>query len=259
MAKGTRGGRRTTIQTKTVQQVIQNASPKQAQVLQDIQNGDTVSFTNYMELTDDQKAVALEQMIKNDIPNIFDNSAMQKFLYYTESEGKPQVVTDSALNGIKGTELFRGVSDQYNRATDINYTSKQIYDQIAKGTFTRVSSTGGSAYGKGIYFGEDYGTARSYANYGSKNSIVMRAKILSNANVIGVRQANNAVSKEIASGSALGKAYAKMDSGSRASVWALNNGYKVMKANDNSGYNVVLDRSALAISSRTVSATQARW
>lgn len=258
MAKGSRGGRRAvaTGGGSNSPFIMPQATPQQAQqILQDLLNGDTVSFDSFMSLSDDEKADAISTILKQDLPNFLDDSAMQRLLYYTEVDGKPSIVSDKSLDSVAGPDLYRTISNTYDRKTDVNYTAKQIYNQIVKGDYTRVSSTGGSAYGKGIYFADSY---RGSTVYGNSNSLVMRAKLNSNARVVSYRNAVNGAGAEIRSGSKLGRVLNRMSGHDATSVWALAKGYNVVQDN-NSGYHVVLDRSALSVSDRTKSATGYSW
>lgn len=259
MPKPSRGGKRSAPQSAfTFQNQAGTATPQQAQdVLQDLSNGDTVDYSNYMKLSDDEKADAIEQIMKNDLPNFLDNSATQKLLYYTDIEAKPQVVSDSALDKLPGNSLYRTVHDVYNRAQDVSYTAKQIYNQLSKGDFTAVSGSGGSAYGKGIYFASSYTDSTAYRS-GVKNNITMRAKLNSNARTVSHDTAVRGVRNEISKGTKLGKQYSKMGMHDATSIWALNNGYNVVN-DPYSGYHVILDRRAMTISTHTTDSSGRSW
>lgn len=253
--KNTRGGRRG---TSGVGQQPTSAKVMPAdEVLQAINDGDTINVDSFMALTDDEKADAIASIIKQDIPNFLDNGDFQKILYYTEVEGKPQIVSDSALDQMSGKDLFRTVVDAYDKKTDVNYTSKQIYNQIAKGDFTMVSSSGGSAYGKGIYFADSYRSSASYGR-GGKNPLIMRAKLNGNARKASYDNIETQAVNEIRSGSKLGKVLGKMRAEDAISAYAFSKGYNVIE-DKYSGYYVVLDRKALTMSSRTKPATGYSW
>lgn len=258
LRKPTSGGKRATVATISAggtNPPFSNPTMDAQQVLQTINNGDTVSFNNFMALSDDEKADAIEAIMKQDVPNFLDKGDFQKLLYYTEFEGKPQILSDSALDKVKGKSLYRTVSDVYDRKTDVNYTSKQIYNQIAKGDYTMVSSSGGSAYGKGIYFADSYRGSTVYGN-GSR-SLVMRAKLNSNARTIDYWRAVSGYSAERSSGSKLGRALSKLNSHDAISVYAVAKGYNVIQASN--GYHVILDRSAISMSAKTKQATGTSW
>lgn len=258
MPKVNRGGKRSAPQSAfTFQNAAGSATPQQAQdILQDLGNEDVVDYSDYMKLSDDEKADAMRQIFKNGVPDFLDDSDLQKFLYYTDIEGKPDVVSDSALDQMQGRSLYRTVHDEYDASQDVGYSAKQIYNQIATGEFTRVSGKGGSAYGKGIYFADDYTGSTVYGTGNPKKDLTMRAKFNSKARVVSYSQANRGVSQAMASGSKLGRVYRSLDSQSAASIWALNNGYNVIDAGS---YKVVLDRRALSLSTHTTNATGASW
>ena len=259
MPKPSRGGKRSAPQSAfSFQNAAGTATPQQAQdLMQDLTNGDVVDYSNYMKLSDDEKADAMEQIFKNDLPNFLDSSDTQKLLYYTDIEGKPQLASDSALDKMAGTSLYRTIHDVYDRATDVSYTVKQIYNQLTKGDFTAVSGRGGSMYGKGIYFADNYQGSTAYARSGTTN-LTMRAKLNSNARVVSYRTAMNSVAKEMKSGSKIGRVYQKMGYQDASSIWALNNGYNVV-SDASSGYHVILDRRAITVSTRTTNASGLRW
>lgn len=260
MPKPSRGGKRSaTYSAFSFQNQAGTATPQQAQdVLDDLADGDVVDYSNYMKLSDDEKADAMAQIMKNGLPNMLDNSFTQKMLYYTDIEGKPKLVSDAQLDNELGQELFRTVHDAYDRKTDVGYTAKQIYNQIAKGDYTAVSGSGGSAYGKGIYFASTYRSSTNYRTSG--NNLTMRAKLNDNARTVDYYTAIKGAQNEIARGTKLGRMYAKMTAQDQSSVWALNNGYNVVTdAKYGADYHVVLDRRALTMSTRTTNSTGSKW
>lgn len=259
MPKINRGGKRSASQSAfSYQNAAGSATQQQVDdMMDDLQNGDVIDYSDYMKLSDDEKADAMAEIFKQDIPNFLDNSYTQKLLYYTDIEGKPQLASDSALDGMSGKELFRTIHDVYDRQTDVNYTAKQIYNQLAKGDYTAVSGSGGSAYGKGIYFASSYRDSTAYRSSGRTN-LTMRAKLNGNARVISYSVAGQRMMKEARSGSKLGRMYAGMGQHDATSIWALNNGYNVV-ADSYSGYHVVLDRRALTLSTRTTNSTGSSW
>lgn len=259
MAKGSRGGRRATATTVFGGGTVTPATPQQAQqTLQALADGDTVSFSSFMALSDDDKADAISKIIQQGVPNFLDDSATQKLLYYTELDGKPTLVSDSQLDAMPGTSLYRTVNKDYNGRQDVNYTAKQIYNQIAKGDFTRVSASGGSAYGKGIYFADDYWhSARGYGKYnGTNGTLTMRMKLNNNARVISYTRAGNGVMREINNGTKLGQVLRRLSGSDRIPVYSLVKGYNVVDAGS---YQSVLDRSAMTLSTHTTNGSGTQW
>lgn len=260
MPKVNRGGKRSTgTSAFSFRARAGSATPQQAQdIIDTLSNEDSVSYDQYMTLSDDEKADAIATLMNQGVPDFLDPSMTQKLLYYTELDGKPLMASDSAVSQMNGASLYRTVHDYYNQRADVNYTAKEIYDQLTKGDQTAVSGQGGSAYGKGIYFAESYTESRNYRST-RNNNLTLRAKLNNNARVVSYSQASNAVRSEINKGTKLGRMYSRMNSDDRTSVWALNNGYNVVRDNY-SGYNVILDRRAMTVSTRTVNpARQTRW
>lgn len=206
-------------------------------------------YDAFMQMTDDQKAVAISTAISQDIPDHLNkNSDFQKLIYNLGMNDKPQVVDDATLNGMNGTEIFRTVDAVYDRSTDISYTAPQIAKQVQAGKITRVSSGGKAVYGDGIYFADN---KRDSAVYGStrgnvQKTCMMRAKLNSNAKVVSYTSAVRGVSNEISSNTALGNALKKCNSASRASIYALAKGYNVIDAGN--GYYNILNRNAMTMS-----------
>ena len=170
---------------------------------------------------------------------------MQRFAYFTGMSDKPTIVSDAQMDKLPGTDLFRTVSNAYNRSTDIVYKSTDIYKQIAYGDFTMYSDSGGSAYGKAIYFADSYTESAWYGN--GNNDITMRAKITS-GKTITTSQLGRDLSREISSGSKLGKVIGRVKSSSQGNLYALAKGYSVV-IDKSSGYHMVLNRGALTMSS----------
>ncbi len=261
MPKVSRGGKRSATQSAfSYQNAAGTATPQQAQeLIEDLEDGDIISYSDYMKLSDDEKAEALETILRQGLPNFLDNDAVQKLVYYTDIEGKPNLISENALNKMSGKSLYRTVHSVYDRNTDVNYSAKEIYDQITRGDVTRLSGDGSSAYGTGLYFADSYSESRGYRNPRARSNLTMKAKLNNNARVISESAAVSGVRREINSGSKLGKVYSKMKSRDRASVWALNNGYNVVQASY-TGYYIVLDRSAMSVSTKTVDPIKnTRW
>lgn len=219
---------------------------------------DAGEFSKFMKMTDDQKADALAKLLKEDVPVFLANNAFQKLTYAIGGNDKPQLVSDAVLNKTKGTEIFRTVNNVRDTRNGITYDADMIASQIQKGSVTRVSDSGGSVYGRGIYFAQGYRNSTAYGSSSSsiKKTAVVRAKISSSAKTISYSSASSLVRKEIASGSKLGKVLSKCDSASQPSIYALSKGYSVMSSGN--GYYNVLSRKALIMSS-DVKAMSSKW
>lgn len=230
--------------------------PTPAQIAQGnvLPNGG-VSFSQFESMTDDQKADVIDTALKTGIPMFLDDSGLQRFAYFTGMSDKPTVVSDSQLNNISGTEVYRTVYDGFNQKTDIGYTGNDIVKQIRSGDFTMYSDSGGSAYGKGIYFASDYHDSILYGS-GRKNPIVTRAKITSNK-TISDRKLSSDFGNALNRGDKLATACNKADYSSARNLYALAKGYDVVVASN--GYHIVLNRRALTMSDKVKPAKGYSW
>ena len=239
----------------------------QAQATQQVQVDDTqvasafsASYDQFMAMTDDEKADFIDANIKQGVPAHLAQNDLQRFIYNSGLNDKPDIVDDATLDTMTGTEMFRTVNSVHDKANDLGYNADQIAKQVMSGRVTRVSDTGGSTYGRGIYFANSY--SESTGMYGNtrgnvKATAVMRAKLNNNAKVIDSDTAKLYARKEISSGSKLGKTLAKCDRQSQSSIYAMSKGYNVM-SDKASGYFVVLNRNAITMSS-DVKAKGSKW
>jgi hypothetical protein len=209
----------------------------------------SADYNKFMAMTDDEKADFISANVKQGVPDHLADNSFQRFIYNSGLNEKPTIVDDATLDTMTGTEMFRTVNSVYNRQKDLSYTGEQIAKQVSSARYTRVSDDGGSVYGRGIYFADSYSGSTSYGNTrgDTKKTAVMRAKLNSNAKVINYYTASQGASKEISSGSKLGKVLAKCDRDSRASVYAMSKGYNVISSGH--GYLNVLNRNAITMSS----------
>lgn len=225
-----------------------NAQPVQIDDTQ-VASSFSADYNTFMAMTDDEKADFIATNIKSGVPAHLAQNDFQRFVYNSGLNEKPDVVDDATLNTMTGTELFRTVNNVYDRQNDISYNADQIAKQVMAGRVTRVSDNGGSAYGRGIYFADDYReSAYGYGNSSGnvKKTAVMRAKLNNNAKVIGYSQAVNGARQEMSSGSKLGKVLSKCDHASVASIYAMSKGYNVISSG--SGYLNILNRNAMTMS-----------
>lgn len=208
----------------------------------------SASYDEFMAMSDDDKADYIEQAVKGGAPDFLAQNDFQRLLYNSGLNDKPQVVNDSVLDSMNGTEIFRTVNDHYDRQHDLYYTAPQIAAQITKGTATRVSDTGGSAYGRGLYFADNYGDSIAYGNVRGNitKTAVVRGKLNSNARLINYYTASSGANKEINSRSKLGRVLGKMDTESAISTYALAKGYNVITSGHS--YINILNRNAITMS-----------
>lgn len=220
----------------------------------------SADYDKFMAMTDDEKADFISANINQGAPAHLAQNDLQRFIYNSGLNEKPDLVDDATLDKMTGAEMFRTVNEVYDKANDIGYTAPQIANQVMKGRVTRVSDTGGSAYGRGIYFADSY--SESTGMYGNTRgnlqaTAVMRAKLNNNAKVIDSNTAKMSAIKEINSGSKLGKTLSKCDRQSQASIYAMSKGYNVM-SDKSSGYFVVLNRNAITMST-DIKAKGSKW
>ena len=186
---------------------------------------------------------AMGDIIRNPnikVPDYLDDSATSKVLYALGMNGRPTVVADSELDTMDGVDLFRTVYD--NEGAGIS--SADILDQIAKGEYTQLSGSGGSAWGRAIYFATDYFDS-SYYGAGETNPMMCRAKFKPNAKIV------NAAKLESLYGGAVNSRITA-HSADLYALTALANGYDAWytKDGDRMDYVMVLNRNALAMSDR---------
>lgn len=218
----------------------------------------SADYDKFMAMTDDEKADFIDANTKQGVPAHLAQNDFQRFVYNSGLNEKPNVVSDATLDTMTGTEIFRTVNSVYDSKNDISYNADQIAKQVMAGRVTRVSDNGGSVYGRGIYFADGY---RSSTGYGSTNgnvkkTAVMRGKLNNNAKVVNYHTASQGASREMASGSKLGKALRKCDSDSRVSLYAMSKGYNVISSGH--GYLNVLNRNAITMSS-DIKAKSSQW
>lgn len=274
MPKSSRGGKAATTATtftlrqpqyhpitnpRPTPQPAPQPAPQPVQPVQPIQqNPPSASYDAFRQMTDDQKADVIMQARNTQVPVFLAQNDLQKVLYGLKLNDKPTLVDDSVLDSTPGKELFRTVNAANDAANRIKYTATDVASQVIKGSVTRVSDTGGSVHGRGIYFADNYSDSVSYGNRsGNVNqTAVIRVKLSPTAKTVSTTVAANGVAKEINSGTKLGKALSKIGHTDRTAIWALAKGYDAMVGGY--GYHVIINRSAL-IASKDIKAAGSRW
>lgn len=251
MAKSNRGGKRS--------KKDEGGLSKQAEInkyYNNVYTDDTtplmnVNYNDFMQMSDDEKADVIENLMTHSVPNHLADNYYQRFIYNMNLNDKPTLVDDATLDSISGEEMWRTVNSVRDSVHDINYDADEIIRQVQVGSITRVSDNGGSAYGRGIYFATDKSDASIYGNVRGnvKKTAQVRAKISSNAKVIDFYDAmkldgNGKVSQKLAN--VMGK-IPKWDS---ISIMALAKGYDAIKVDfgNSNSYYTVLNRKALIMS-----------
>lgn len=269
MPKSSRGGKAGATTTFTIRQpqfhpvtnprpTPQPAPQQQATPTNMPSNQASASYDAFRQMTDDQKADVIMQARHTQVPVFLAQNDLQKVLYGLKLNDKPTLVDDNVLDTMPGTDLYRTINAANDQANRIKYSATDVANQVLRGTVTRVSDTGGSVHGRGIYFADSYRGSTVYGNRsGSINqTAVIRAKLSSTARTIGTHTAENYAQREIASGSKLGKALARIAPRDQSAIWALAKGYDVMVASN--GYHVVINRSAL-IASKAINPMGSKW
>lgn len=260
MPKSSRGGKAGATTTYTIRQPAfhpvtnprptPQAAPQPVQPVQPIQqNQPSPSTDAFKKMTVDERTDAIASVVNTPVPTFLADNALQKALYGLKLNDKPTVVADDVLDKMPGTTLYRNVNAYYDKANDINYTTASIVNQTLRGSVTRVSDTGGSVHGRGIYFGDSYRSSASYGNH--RNDItktaVMRGKLAPTAKVIYESNADSAVAREMRSGSKLGRLLTSVHYQDRTALYALAHGYDAI-VDRSTGYHVIVNRGALVMS-----------
>lgn len=270
MPKSSRGGKAGSTTTFTIRQPqfhpvtnprptpqpVPQPAPQPVQPIQ--QNQPSASYDAFRKMTDDQKADVIMQARNTQVPIFLAQNDLQKVMYGLKLNDKPTLVDDSVLDTMPGKDLFRTINAGSDGVNRMRYNADEVANQVLKGSVTRVSDTGGSVHGRGIYFADDYRGSVTYGQRSGslKQTAVIRAKLSPTAKVISTHSAASGVTSEINSGSKLGKALAKIGHQDQTAVWALAKGYDAMVANN--GYHVIINRSAL-IASKDIKPAGSRW
>lgn len=257
MAKSTRGGKAGATTVFTMRQPafhpVTNPRPTPQPTPQPIQpaqsvNAISASYDAFLKMTDDQKADVILKGSNTQVPAFLAQNDLQRVLYSLSLNDKPTLVADSVLDALPGKVLYRNVNEAIDASNRMRFSADEVAAQNIKGSVTRVSDTGGSVHGRGIYFADNYSSSGMYGNTmgNIKKTAVIRAKLNSNARTIAEHMADSGLAAEIRSGSKLGRAISNMDRHSQKSLWALAKGYNVIVASN--GYHIVLNRTALTAS-----------
>ena len=213
-----------------------------------------VAFSEFQNMTDDEKADVIKDALGVGLPAFLDDSGLQRFAYYTGMSDKPTMIDDSQFDSVKGVAIYRTVHDAYNPRTDIGYTANDIYKQIAGGDFTMYSDSGGSAYGKAIYFADSLSASTAYRQSGT-NNVTMRAKITGN-----VGDYNKVSSQLYRDNSKLGQACKSIGTKDGLGIYALAKGYDGLAEglNGRGDYVMMYNRKGLTMSNKTIDPSKQR-
>lgn len=205
---------------------------------------------DYASMSDDDFADYLSDVHGMDIPRHLNDDDFNRFTYKANVNGKPQIVADdSTVRQIAGQNgnpiLYRTVNAVYDSQRDVGFSAPDIANQTLN---SRLQRSGDGIYGQGFYFADSKGDSTAYGR--TRNNVnktcYMTATLNSYANRIGYNTLHSMFSREINSGSSLGKRLRRFDSQSALSIYALKKGYNVIDCGN--GYWNILDRSALTVS-----------
>ena len=120
------------------------------------------------------------------VPSYLDDSDTTKVLYALGINDKPTVVSDSQLDNMPGTEIYRTV---YESGSMPPPSSDAILDQIRHDDYTQMSGEGGSVHGKAVYFATKFKDSAAYGDkdyswHPKTNVMIARAKINPNAKIV---------------------------------------------------------------------------
>lgn len=204
-----------------------------------------VGLQFFAALTDNQKADMVNKAKTAKAVPGFPDTFYQKFVMANGLDAKPKLATDAQMDAMPGRDLYRGVHESTTDKADAIVLNTLMQD------FTHFSDAGGSALGRGIYAMHDLNQdVRLYGSSGGVNNI-MRFKLDSDAKSIRYSEANTLYSKELASGSKLGRALQGVDRRDAVSIVAAAKGYSaILHDNFNHGQEWVsiLSRDKVTIS-----------
>lgn len=228
---------------------VQPAPPPQPAPRQIPKGPVSNNFEAFAQLTPDEQANAINAAISSNVPDhLNSDSDLQKLLYSQRIIGMPDVVSDSQLDKMQGTELFRTVNSIYDSKNDVGYSAPEIATQVMKARQTYVSHGSNAVHGEGIYFADDRRDSEGYGRTSGDlaKTAVIRAKIKPGTKTISSSMAQTKANQEIRAGTELGKAL-KKSSDPRA-LYAAAKGYQALTSPW--GYYSVIDRSCLVISDK---------
>ena len=214
-----------------------------------------VTYDQFMKMSMDERYDTMAQIIDNPditVPDYLDKSVITKVMYAIGMNNKPTIVSDTELDKMKGkvisnsfaedeTVIYRGI-----KSAELK-TGKKIAEEIINGDYTQFSNTGGSMFGRAIYFTTSFGQAESASIDDKDKGAVVRAKVKPNANILYMSDIKR---KSYKDSSFQGKVQTKLPqySNDDMALYAIANGIQGWFAHG-TPYVMIVDRSALNISS----------
>lgn len=214
-----------------------------------------ITYDQFMNMSDDQKIQVMTDIINDKkivVPNYLDDSTTTKVMYALGMNNKPTVVSDSKLDALSGEQIFRTVNDTGfppPYATDIT-------DQFRTGDFTQMSGSGGSAYGRALYFATDFGESQIYGD--GITATMMRGKISKKANIVTEKKLDNMMKND-----KKWKTLPKSAGADDRALYALSHGIDGWKGSGyGKTYRMIVNRGILTMSSQDKDVSNAyrgRW
>lgn len=203
-----------------------------------------VTVQQFQSMSEAQQIQTINSILANNsivVPAYLDSSSTSKVMYALGMNNKPDVVSDSALDKMPGSDLYRTVYEQ--RGTMPPPAARDITDQIRNGEFTQLSGAGGSVHGRALYFASSFYGSASYG-FGEKKPTIMRCKLKSTANIANESRLNSSYRN-----SAFGRRFGQYDYDGKA-LFAIAKGYDGWS---DGRYTMILNRGALTASSQNKS------
>lgn len=131
------------------------------QQIQAQSDGKPMSLSDFANMTDDEMTDVYNKAQQAALPSNLYDSPTQRLIHYLGINDTMESATDSELRqAVKAgaTALYRTV----NHNTQQNLTSAQIADDHRSGAVFNIGGTGGTAYGGGLYFSDDFKGSKMY-------------------------------------------------------------------------------------------------
>ena len=201
-------------------------------------------------MSDSDRKYALLAATKQDIPDDFIDSAMQRFSIAFNNNAKPQVEDTATFlkNTPKSQRIYTAQRPAMTGAgTPI--TAQEIHDTFKYSDQTLLT---GGVLGNGIYFSNDQNTGRLYGTIQSVARLAPNARVISRGQL--KQEYDKYVQANPETRKALGAhAKAHQDYNNSYAQFAMLRGYQVVRESAGAGeyYYAVFDRSALIFAADT--------
>lgn len=203
--------------------------------------GGSISVSSFASMSTDEQFNLIQQSVKGKAVGSYYtwDTDYQRFINNSGLDGAPNLVDDSALDGIDGTETFRTVDP--NRA----FPGKAIAVKTQTDDKLLYNAGGNEWFGKGLYSATDVRDSLPYGNTG--DAAVMRFKIdnskIASTSVVDMWEFKDRRNKSSLSYKLKQAGY---DDGTRRAMVALSKGY--IAIDNENGYITLLTRKGLNMS-----------